>query len=122
MGVAYSLPQPVQGLGFHRMFPKSWRVTVTVLRNGGRDAKGNPRPTYEIQVPDCLVGARATADPVDHSDVVDGKAVLYSGPGFTFLSTDRIRIPDGARMAGDWSVEGQPSEWPYGSEVGLVRA
>lgn len=122
MGVAYSLPQPVQGLGFLRMFPKSWRVTVTVLRNGGRDARGNPRPTYEIEVPDCLVGARATADPVDHADIVDGKAVLYCGPGFTFLSTDRIRVPAGARMAGEWSVDGQPGEWPYGVEVGLVRA
>ena len=122
MGVAYSLPQPVPGLGFLSMFPRSWRVTVTVLRNGGRDAKGNPRPTYEIEVPDCIIGPRATADPVDHSDVMDGKAVLYCNPGFTFLSTDRIRVPAGGRKAGEWSVGGRPAEWPYGSEVGLERA
>ena len=122
MGVAYSLPGPAPGAGFLRRFPKAWRVTVTVLRNGGRDAKGNPLPGYEIEVPDCMIGPRATADPVDRSDVVDGKAVLYRGTGFTFLSTDRVRVPAGARMAGEWSVDGQPSEWPYGVELGLVRA
>jgi hypothetical protein len=104
------------------MFPKSWLVDVIVLRGGGRDAKGNPLPVVELPVTKCLIGPRATAEPVDRSEVTDGKAVLYRGPGFTFYSTDRIRIPAGALMAGDWSVEGRPAEWPYGSEVGLVRA
>lgn len=107
---------------FMRRFPKSWLTSVTVLRGGGRDAKGNPLPTQEITVTRCLIAPRSTADPVDRSDVVDGKAVLYRGPGFTFMSTDRIRVADGLRMAGVWSVDGRPSEWPYGSEVGLVRA
>lgn len=105
-----------------KMFPKSWLTDVTVLRGGGRDAKGNPLPVVELAVTRCLVAPRATADPVDRSDVTDGKAVLYRGPGFTFLSTDRIRIADGDRMAGVWSVDGRPGEWPHGSEVGLVRA
>ena len=122
MGVAFSLPQPLPGPGFLGMFPKLWRVTVTVVRSGGRDAKGNPTPSFEVTLPDCLIAPRATADPVDRSDVVDGKAVLYRGPGFRFLSTDRIRVPVGALMAGEWSVDGQPGEWPYGVEVGLVRA
>ena len=102
--------------------PKSWLVEVDVLRGGGRDAKGNPLPTVEINVTGCLIGPRATSDPVDRSDLVDSKAVMYRGPGFTFLSTDRIRVPHGARMAGMWAVEGRPGEWPFGSEVGLVRA
>jgi hypothetical protein len=110
------------GLSPLRMVPKSWLTNVIVLRNGGRDAKGNPRPAVEIPVSKCLIGARSTADPVDQSDGIDGKAVLYRGPGFRFLSTDRIRVPDGALMAGEWSVDGRPGEWPFGSEVGLVRA
>lgn len=105
-----------------RRFPKSWRVDVTVLRSGGRDAKGNPLPVQEIVVTDCLVGSRATADPVDRSAVTDGKAILYRDPGFTFLPSDQIRIPDGARMAGLWSVDGRPGDWPQGVEVGLVKA
>ncbi|WP_461169269.1 hypothetical protein [Arthrobacter sp. Z1-15] len=111
-------------MGIVKMFPKSWRTDVIVIRGGGRDNKGNPQPTQEIPVKDCIVGARATADPLDHSDVVDSKAVLYrdSDPGFSFLSTDRVRVPAGKKMAGDWSVEGRPGEWPLGDEVGLVRA
>lgn len=111
-------------MGIVKMFPKSWRTDVIVFRGGGRDTKGNPLPTQEIPVKDCIVGARATADPLDHSDVVDSKAVLYrdSDPDFSFLSTDRVRVPAGKKMAGDWSVEGRPGEWPLGDEVGLVRA
>lgn len=106
------------------MFPKSWRTDVVVIRGGGRDAKGNPKPTQEIPVKNCLVGARATADPLDHSDVVSSTAVLYRGldRDFAFQSTDRVRIPAGKRMAGDWSVEGRPGEWPFGVEVALVKA
>jgi hypothetical protein len=122
MSVAYGFAAAAPGGGFLRRFPASWRVTVTVLRSGGRDAKGNPLPAYEIQVPDCLIGPRATSDPVDRSDVVSGVAVLYRGVGFTFLSTDRVRVPAGSRMAGEWSVDGSPGEWPFGVEVGLVRA
>lgn len=101
-------------------FPKSWRTDVTVLRGGGRDAKGNPLPVVEIPRPGVLVGARSTAEPLERSDVTDNKAVLYDGDtAFRYLSTDRVRVPSGSRMAGDWSVDGRPSEWPYGSEVAL---
>lgn len=102
-------------------FPKSWKTDVVVVRSGGRDAKGNPLPTQEIPVAGCLIGLRSTADPVDRSDLVTSTAVLYH-EGFVFLSTDRIRVPVGARMAGEWSVDGRPGEWPHGVEVGLVRA
>ena len=106
------------------MFPKSWRTGVTVLRGGGRDAKGNPLPAQEIPVADCLIAPRSTAEPLDRSDVVDSTAVLYHSPedGLVFLAADRIKVPEGARMAGTWSVVGRPGEWPYGWEVGLERA
>jgi hypothetical protein len=124
MGMAYSLPGDYHapGMSILTRFPKSWLTSVTVLRGGGKDAKGNPLPTQEIELTKCLVAPRATADPVDRSDVVASTAVLYRGPGFTFLPADRIRVPLGSRMAGMWSVDGRPGEWPYGSEVGLVRA
>ncbi|WP_155854330.1 hypothetical protein [Arthrobacter sp. MA-N2] len=114
----YSTP----GRSLVKRFPKQWRTDVVVLRGGGRDAKGNPLPSFEIPVTDCIIAPRATAEPLDRSDVVDSKAVLYRDPGFTFLPADRVRVPEGARMAGTWSVEGRPGEWPYGSEVGLVMA
>jgi hypothetical protein len=101
-------------------FPRSWRTDVVVLRGGGRDAKGNPLPEAEIPRPGVLVGARSTAEPLGRSDVTDNKAVLYDGDTtFAYLSTDRVRVPAGSRMAGVWAVDGRPSEWPYGSEVGL---
>jgi hypothetical protein len=111
-------------MGIVSRYPKSWLTDVVVLRGGGRDAKGNPLPTSEIVVTGCLVGARATAEPLDRSDVVDSKAVLYRDPDpdFTFLPADRVRVPQGQRMAGTWSVDGRPGEWPLGVEVGLVRA
>ena len=124
MGVAYAFPGDYTspGRSHVRRFPKSWLTYVTVLRGGGRDAKGNPLPPTEIMVTGCLVAPRATADPVDRADVVNSTAVLYRDPGFTFLPDDRIRVPAGARMAGMWSVDGRVGDWPHGVEVGLVRS
>jgi hypothetical protein len=107
-------------MGIVKRFPKSWRVDVVVLRGGGRDAKGNPLPGQEIAVMDCILAPRATAEATDRADVVSSTAVLYRDPGFTFLPADRIRVPAGQRMAGTWSVDGRPGEWPHGWEIGLV--
>jgi hypothetical protein len=112
-------------MGIVSQFPKSWRTDVVVLRGGGRDPKGNPLPAQEIPVTDCIVGPRATADPLDRSDVVSSTAVLYRDhhdDGFGFLPSDRIRVPAGKRMAGTWSIDGRPGEWPLGWEVALVVA
>lgn len=123
MGIVLGFPAYVlPGKSLVKRFPKSWRTDVTVIRGGGRDAKGNPLPPVEIPVRDCLIGSRATADPLDRSEVVNSTAVLYRDPGFTFLPSDRIRVPEGARMAGLWAVDGRPGEWPQGVEVGLVMA
>ena len=101
--------------------PGFWSGAVTVLRGGGRDSKSNPLPVEEIPVSKCLVGPRSTAEPNDFSEIVDSTAVLYRtvDDGFRFLPSDRVVVPDGARMAGEWSVDGRPSEWPMGVEVGL---
>jgi hypothetical protein len=101
--------------------PDEWNTDVVVLRAGGRDARGNPLPAQEIPLTGCQITPRSTSEPLGHSDLVDSSAVLIRDGGFTFLSTDRIRVPAGKRMAGDWSVDGSPGEWPQGVEVGLVR-
>lgn len=108
-------------MGLVGMLPRSWRVSPVVLRGGGRDPKGNPLPVVEVPVTvPCAYAPRATADPVDRSDVVDGTSVLYADPGFQFFPKDRIRIPVGSRGAGEWMVDGRPKDWPLGTEVGLV--
>jgi hypothetical protein len=104
-----------------RFFPKNWRTDVVVLRGGGRDPKGNPLPTVEIPVEGCLIGPRSTSEPLDRSDTAESNVALYHD-AFLFLSKDRIRVPEGNRMAGEWSVAGRPGEWPLGVEVPLVRA
>lgn len=121
MGIALAFQSyDVPGKSIVKRFPKEWRTDVTVIRGGGRDAKGNPLPAQEIPLRNCLIAPRATAEPLDRSDVTSSTAVLYRDPGFTFLPADRVRVPTGARMAGVWAVDGRPGEWPHGVEVGLV--
>lgn len=101
-----------------------YRITVTVLRGGGRDDRGNPLPTTEIPVDGCLWAPRGTSEPNDFSDIPASRSVLYRSihDGFRFHSTDQVVIPEDERGAGRWSVAGQPSEWPSGVEVPLERA
>lgn len=94
---------------------------MVVLRGGGRDPLGNPKPVEEIPVEDCLIAPRSTAEPLDRSDTAEAEPSLYHD-SFGFRSTDQIRVPDGARMAGLWAVDGIPGAWPFGVEVPLRRA
>lgn len=101
--------------------PDSWNTEVIVVRAGGRDARGNPQPAQEIPLTECQITPRSTAEPQGRADLVDSSAVLIRD-GFTFLHTDRVRVPAGQRMAGEWSIDGRPGEWPGSSEVALKRA
>jgi len=98
-------------------------TTVVVLRGGGRDHRGNPKPVEEIDLPGCLPAARATEDPTDRADLTRSQGVLYRRSlDFDFHSTDRIRIPEGTWLtAGEWAVDGDPKRWPSGWEVPLRR-
>ena len=102
-----------------RSFPKEWLTDVVVLRSGGRDPKGNPLPVEEIAVTDCLIGARATSEPGGFSMQVSTEMALYRDPDpeFSFLPSDRIRVPDGSPMAGEWAVDGRAMEFPLGVHV-----
>lgn len=103
-------------------FPAEWLATVTLIRGGGRDARGNPLPSTELELEGCLLAARSTSEPVDRSDLTEAKGVLYRRRTFTFLSTDRVRVPQGSLLsAGVWAVDGEPSTWPAGVEVPLRK-
>lgn len=104
-------------------FPASWRTSFTILRGGGRDKFTNPLPESEIEVPHGLIAPRVSTEQDDFSDLADATAVLYCDltPGLSFSNTDRIRIPEGSRLAGIWSIVGRPGEWPFGWEVGLKK-
>lgn len=102
-------------------FPARWLVTVTVVRSGGRDARGNPLPAERIPVKDCLVRWRSSTDPLDRTDLTDSSAVLYRRRGFDFRSTDQIEVPAGSLAAGTWSVDGDPKRWPDSVELALTK-
>lgn len=99
------------------------RTTVVVLRGGGRDNRGNPKPVERLTVTECLPAARATEDPVDRGDLTQSAGVLYRRRlDFDFLDTDKVEIPEGTWLsAGVWAVDGDPKRWPSGWEVPLRK-
>lgn len=103
-------------------FPESWKTEVTVHRGGGHDRKGNPLPTTDHQVVECMIGWRSTDDPVDRSDLVTDKPVLYADdPMADFQTGDQVTIPVGPWPSGDFWLDGSPKRWPLGCEVPLAR-
>lgn len=107
------------GSGLVSHFPASWLTSVTVLRDGGRDPKGNPLPATEIPLDRCLIGPRSTGESVAGSSLTSSDMSIYRDldPTFRFQPADRIRVPAGALNAGEWSVDGRPKEFPLGVEV-----
>lgn len=107
------------GKGIVASFPKSWRTSVTVLRAGGRDPKGNPLPAVEIPLADCLIGPRTTTEPVTGTSLTSSDMSIYRDPdpNFKFQTADRIIVPVGALNAGEWSVDGRSKEFPLGVET-----
>ena len=106
------------------VLPAEWLVDVVVLRGGGRDPRGNPRPEQRIELAGVAVGWRSTADPVDRDDVTSDFAVLYDETGeLDWLESDRVELPaDNRGPRGVWQVDGRPKAWPVGWEVPLRRA
>jgi len=106
------------GSGIVSRFPAEWRTDVVVLRGGGRDPKGNPLPVREIPLKDCLIGPRTTGEPTDGSNLTSSEMSIYRDPdpSFRFQPSDRIRVPEGALNAGEWSGDGRPQEFPLGVE------
>lgn len=104
--------------------PEDWKTDIIVLRGGGRDSRGNPITPEEIPRKKVLIAPRTTDEPQDWSEVTQGTMGLFDqdrGDGFHYKTTDIIRVPEGARMAGDWAIAGRPGEWPLGVEVPLVK-
>lgn len=105
-------------------FPPSWRATVTVHRPGGYDPKGNPLPTTEHTVPECLVTTQ-TSDEEARSDAPDTTAYIYTLAGADFSSVDQVTVPESTppRMwpSGRFQVNGEPDFGPLGTRVALRR-
>lgn len=110
-------------------------VTVTVLRSGGRDSRGNPRPDIEHRLDDWAVAPRSSDEATDRADTAITGAVArgpyndqYTAIG-GLRSTDRLRVPTTHPMAGTWQVDGEPGPWrsPFsgwtpGVRVALTRS
>lgn len=110
-----------------RHFPSSWRTPVTVERSGGRDPKGNPLPTTEHTVPDCLVSNQTSAEEaLSRSDAPETSAWVYAPPGADFTSTDVVVVPESVppRLwpSGRFQVSGEPDFGPLGTRVPLRRS
>lgn len=100
-----------------------FNTSVEVQRGGGRDAKGNPKPVQQLPVEDCQITPLDASDPrLDRSDVPEDTALLFHDGPFRFQSTDRVLVPDGHEMAGEWEVDGRPGGWPGTTELKLRRA
>jgi len=118
---------PLEGFGWMDRLPISLfeqdYTTVTVVRGGSRDEWGKPTPVQRIEVEGCILMPRAAQveNQTQWSDAVGNQMLMYQ-QGFRFLSTDRIEIPEGSRMAGAWEILGRPAEWPGGSEILLQRS
>lgn len=104
------------------MFPASWRCDVIVHRTGGRNSDGDPVPSSDHIIGDCLVGRRSTSDPIDRSELTDTSAVMYAPAAADIKSTDTITVPASHWMAGEYAVDGDPGFWPLGTEVPLKKA
>lgn len=97
-------------------------VTDVEVQSSGRDANGNPVGGPPKTISDALVAPRATDEPLDRTDLTATTAVLYdTAPEVVILSTSRIVVPAGHRMAGTWAVDGDPGPWPLGRETPLRR-
>ena len=103
-------------------FPKDWYTDVEVLRGGGRDSMGNPKQPEVIPLDECLISNHSMTDTTEPaSDQTTNPAYLYRKPGFKFLPTDRIRVPETSDMEGTWEIIGRPAGGPMGWEVRLSQ-
>lgn len=102
---------------------QGWKTDVTVRRSGGRDAKGDPIPGSEHTVPDVLVVASESSEPIqDRAEDPSTSAVAYGPVGADVRSTDRIVVPGTHLMAGTFEVIGDPAFYPLGTVIALRRA
>ena len=93
------------------------RLTVTVIRPGGRDTFGNPLPVTRHEIPGCLIAPRGSGEPGDFSNTVVTGAELFAPPGADLLAVDRV-VARGVT----YEVEGDVGDWgPGGKQAALTK-
>ncbi|WP_162786777.1 hypothetical protein [Janibacter anophelis] len=90
------------------LFGGGWPVTVTVHHGGGRDARGNPRPTVDTPDIPAVIVPKSTSDPTDWAEDPDAEATIHLPGGTALASTDEITVQD-TFLAGRWRIDGLPT-------------
>lgn len=96
------------------LFGGGWPVTVTIHRGGGRDARGNPKPTTDVPDVPAVITPKSTSDPSDWSEDPAAAATLHLPGGTQISSTDQVTVHD-TFLAGRWRIDGLPT--PEGPRV-----
>lgn len=108
-------------MGIVTLFPASWRITVAVERGGGGlDRWGNPLPSEQFEVSDCLLAPSVPNDPERLGSWTDTEGRIYHD-SFVFQQNDIVTVPDGLMNAGRWEVISPSAEWPHGTDTRVRR-
>lgn len=104
-------------------FPTEWYVHPILTTADRTDPKGRRIPGESRQLPPALMAPAQSVDPEgDRSAVLDTLAALYFHQlRVEATAGDRITIPAGEFMAGEWTVSGRPAQWPQGTTINLER-
>lgn len=99
-----------------RRFPRGWRFTVKVERQGPVDKwTGEPSFVRTFDLPDCMYSPGHSDETVDFSDLSDTVGILYGMVKADIKHMDWVYMP-----ATLWSpsyvfsVNGEPKFFPYG--------
>lgn len=96
-----------------------WGVDVTVLRGGGRDRLGDPRPVTRHHVGQCLLAPGEARESDEYDELPVTRARLFrANRDFDFERGDRVEV---SGDPGVWDVDGVPAVWPVGVVVSLKR-
>lgn len=103
------------------------RLPVRVRRGGGRDRFGDPLPTSQHVIGDCVLWPQTSTEAAgDYSQTVAVGYMLSLPPGADLRPSDEVLLPGEPEQGPWWSVQGEPLAWgpnPFtGRVAGLVVA
>lgn len=97
--------------------PDDWKHDIDLVRNPGRDDKGDIVAGFSERVAGCLLAINEVSelDNLNSSQNVKGR--VFIPRNVQVASTDRIVTYSPAPVAGRWAVKGPAMYWPFGTEV-----